>query len=157
MKVHFGLSVLTLFWFQCSRRKKRRKNFTIWSENWKLLQTHTHTHTHVCVRLFDTRSDFIVFGLLSVVFGCYTLCFVDFSMSLSYFCSLSLSCPLLICIFVADLAYISKRESALMRLFLYESVLEFGLHSSIIVTLCYILGIPNILLSRIQFLNFFKS
>lgn len=49
MKMHSGLSALTLFWFQCSEKERTGNEFYKLARKLKITsKTQTHTHTHAC-------------------------------------------------------------------------------------------------------------
>lgn len=82
MKMHSGLSALTLFWFQRSKKED-------WNESYKLarkLKITSNTHIRMFIEiLFDCSTPDPILSS-SDVFYCCTHCFIDFSVSLtSYF------------------------------------------------------------------------
>lgn len=80
MKMHFGLSALALFWFQCSRTKfyKLARKLKITSK------THTHTRMFIGIMFDCSTPDPILSS--SIVFYCVVHCFIDFSVTrTSYF------------------------------------------------------------------------
>lgn len=79
MEMHFGLSALTLFWFQCSEKELE------WilqigpkTENY-FKQTHTRMSIEI---MFDCSTPDPILSS-SDVFYCYAHCFIDFSVSLT--------------------------------------------------------------------------
>lgn len=97
MKMHSGLSALTLFWFQRSKKED-------WNESYKLarkLKITSNTHIRMFIEiLFDCSTPDPILSS-SDVFYCCTHCFIDFSVSFtSYFLLLRLSLPLVLFSFI---------------------------------------------------------
>lgn len=110
MKMHSGLSALTLFWFQRSKKED-------WNESYKLarkLKITSNTHIRMFIEiLFDCSTPDPILSS-SDVFYC-VLYFLLLTSS-----SFSPPRPILIYTFAAGWVYISKRKSAIMRLCVYE-------------------------------------